>query len=94
MPNFVIQSGTPKNLSSSANVTARAGTLVGIWVSSASATPTLAVYDSATTTTTAIIANTFTPAAATFYPLPFMFTNGCYVVISGTVDCTVAILPS
>jgi hypothetical protein len=92
--NIVKEAFSPKNLSASANVTPRAGSLIDIFVASASSTPTLAVYDSATTTTTAIIVNTFTPAAGTFYPMPFTFTNGCYVVISGTVDCTVGVSPS
>lgn len=86
--------GTPKNLSASANVMPRTGVLLGVWVSSASAVPTIAVYDSATTTTTTIIANTFTPVASTWYPLPFACVNGVYVVISGTVDCTVSVMPN
>ena len=91
MASPVSSAGSPKNLSASANVTPRAGELVGIFVASASATPTIAVYDSATTTTSTIIVNTFTPVAGTFYPMPFTFAAGCYVVISGTVDCTVSV---
>ena len=83
--------GIPKNITSSTNVTPRAGSMIGIFVASASATPTIAVYGSATTTTGTIIVNVFTPVAGTFYPLPFSFSNGCYVVISGTVDCTVGV---
>lgn len=86
--------GSPKNLSASANVMPRAGYVTGIWVSSASSTPTLAVYDSATTTTTAIIANTFTPIGGTWYPIPFRANSGVYVVIGGTVDCTVGVVAS
>lgn len=86
--------GQAKNISASANVMPRAGKITGIWVSSASSTPTIAVYDSATTTTTTIIANTFTPIAGTWYPIPFSLTAGCYVVISGTVDCTVGTMPA
>ena len=92
--NLVKEVFSPKNISASANVTPRSGSLIGIFVASASNTPTIAVYESATTTTTAIIVNTFTPAAGQFYPMPFSFTNGCYVAISGTVDCTVGVSPT
>lgn len=84
--------GSPKNISASANVTPRSGDLIGIFVASASSTPTIAVYDSATTTTATLIVNTFTPIGGTWYPMPFKFTAGCYVVISGTVDCTVSVM--
>lgn len=93
MSGYVNQAGMPKNLSASANVCPRSCALIGIWVSSASNTPTIAVYNSATTGTTAIVANTFTPAPG-FYPMPFNLTAGCYVVISGTVDCTVSVVAS
>ena len=85
--------GTPKNTTSSVNVMPRSGYITGIWVSSASATPTIAVYDSATTTTTTLIANTFTPIGGTWYPIPFRANSGVYVVISGTLDCTVGVVP-
>lgn len=70
------------------------GQLGGIFVSAASATPTITVYDNSTASTTgaATIVSVFTPTAATWYPLPFAFTKGLYIVISGTVACTVAYL--
>lgn len=72
------------NLTATATI-AGSGEMMGIWVSSASATPTIKVADSKGT-----LANTFTPVAATWYRLPFKFINGLTVTISGTVDCTVA----
>jgi hypothetical protein len=69
-----------------------AGKLKGIFVSSASSTPTIAVYDSAAATTTNIVLNTFTPVGATSYMLPLdgaYAKNGLYVVIGGTVAATV-----
>ena len=89
MAGQVIQSGSYENLSASANCASRPAALIGIFVASASSTPTLAVYDSATTTTATIIVNTFTPIAGSFYPIPAQANSGIYVVISGTVDCTV-----
>jgi hypothetical protein len=75
---------------SSANILPAAGKLMGIWVSSASATPTITIYDSATTTTTTTVLGVFTPASATTYRFPeIRVVNGIYIVISGTVDCTV-----
>ena len=67
--------------------------LKGIFVSAASATPTIAVFDSATALSTdPTILGVFVPAAAGNY----LFTNngitaskGLYVVISGTVVATI-----
>lgn len=81
--------GQPKQLSATANVRATQGGLVGIFVSAASATPTITVYDDAATGTSTKIVDTFTPAASTWYPLPIGVANGIYVVISGTVSATV-----
>ena len=58
--------------------------LLGVFVSQASATPTLKLAD-----TLGTIANTFTPAAGTFYALPCQLNGTLTVTISGTVDCTV-----
>lgn len=60
------------------------GRLHGIFVSVASSSPTLKVNDS-----NGIIANTFTPIAGQFYPLPTTFRGSLVVTIGGTVDCTV-----
>jgi ABC-type nitrate/sulfonate/bicarbonate transport system substrate-binding protein len=79
-------------ITASANIKPMAGKLKGIFVSAASGTPTIAVYDSAAATTTSIILNTFTPAAATSYVLPLdgaYAKNGIYVVIGGTVNATI-----
>jgi ABC-type nitrate/sulfonate/bicarbonate transport system substrate-binding protein len=80
-------------LTASANIKPMAGKLKGFFVSSASSTPTITVYDSsATSTTQPTILGTFTPAAATSYVLPLegaYAKNGIYVVIGGTVATTV-----
>lgn len=65
--------------------------LGGIFVSSASSSPTITVYDSATNGTTTKVVDTFTPVAGQFYPMPFQLSAGAYVVIGGTVSCTVAV---
>lgn len=70
-----------------------AGKLKGIFVSAASSTPTITVYDSPSSKNTdPKILDTFTPAAATNYNFfDGMYANkGLYVVISGTVSCTIA----
>jgi ABC-type nitrate/sulfonate/bicarbonate transport system substrate-binding protein len=80
------------NITATANIKPMAGKLKGIFVSSASSTPTITVYDSAAATTTNVILGTFTPAAATSYVLPLdgaYAKNGLYVVIGGTVTATV-----
>lgn len=79
-------------ITASANIKPAAGKLKGIFVSAASGTPTITVYDSASTTTTKTILGVFTPAAATSYVLPLdgaFAQYGIYVAISGTVAATV-----
>lgn len=86
----VIEAGDFVNLSASALVRAGSGALIGIFVASASATPTIKVWD-AVTAATPVLVNTFTPVAATWYAIPAFFKTGCYVTIGGTVDCTVIV---
>lgn len=77
------------NISESTAVKSVTGTFAGIFVSAASDTPTITVYDNTAGSGTKII-DTFTPSASTFYEIPnCVFSNGLYVVISGTVSCTV-----
>ena len=81
------------NITATANIKPMAGKLKGIFVSAASSTPTITVYDSAATSTSQpTMLSTFTPAAATSYLLPLdgaYAKNGIYVVIGGTVTATV-----
>lgn len=88
----VIECGNPARLTASAQVMAGAGGLMGIFVAQASAAPTITVYDNTVGSGTLLV-NTFTPSAGVFYPMPFLFAKGCFVVIAGTVDCTVAFGP-
>jgi len=80
-------------LSATANVKAYQGKLKGIVVTAASNTPLITVYDSATTTTSKPILKVFAPTAATNFNFSgsdgIFFTNGLYVVISGTVEMTI-----
>lgn len=80
----VTESQFYKNLTSTTTVYTGNGGILGIFVASASATPTLKVSDGSNT-----IVNTFTPSAATFYPMPAQFGTSLIVTVSGTVDCTV-----
>ena len=86
--NQVITGGF-KQITATGNVAPIASDLLGVFVSAASGTPTITVYDSATTTTTAPIVSVFTPVAATYYPIPASASSGIYVVIGGTVSATV-----
>ena len=86
--NSVITGGY-KVVSATGNVSPIACDLLGIFVSAASSTPTITIYDSATTTTTAPIVTVFTPTAGTYYTIPASTTSGIYVVIGGTVSATV-----
>ena len=89
MSGFASQTGGYKQISAPGNVSAYPAKIVGIFVSAASSTPTITVYDSATTTTTDKVVYTFTPVAATWYPIPASTSAGLYVVIGGTVSATV-----
>ena len=86
--NIVTESYSYKQLSATANVSPVGGALGGIFCSSGTATVT--IYNSATTTTSYKIVDTFTPLPGQFVPLPFGFSAGLYVVISGTGSFTVA----
>lgn len=80
---------TYKQIAASGNVCAIDGIMGGIFVSAASSTPTITVYDDPATGTGTKIVDTFTPVAGTWYPMPFAFSKGLNVVISGTVSATV-----
>lgn len=80
---------SPKQITTTGNaIRTGAGIMGGIFVSAASSTPTITVYDGLTSGGTKVV-DTFTPVAATYYQMPLAFTTGLTVVIGGTVSCTV-----
>ena len=83
---------SPKPLVASGNVKNSSGALLGIFVSAATGTPTITVYDDAGVGTTTKIVDTFIPIAGTWYPMPFTVQNGVNVVLGATVSCTVSVL--
>lgn len=89
---YVTETFQPKQVSATGNIAGGPARLGGVFVSAASATPTITVYDSATTGTATKIVDTFTPTAGTFYPMPFKADAGVYVVIAGTVSATFGVL--
>lgn len=94
--NVPVETGTyPKrgclysNISASALIDTGAGQIRGIFVASASGTPTIKVWANTSAATTVLV-NTFTPLSGSYYPLgDAQYTTGLYVTIGGTVDCTV-----
>jgi len=88
MSNLVTEAGTPVNISASALIASGSGQILGIFVASASSTPTIKVWGQVSANAPVIV-NTFIPVAATYYKIPAAFTKGLFVTISGTVDCTV-----
>jgi hypothetical protein len=67
------------------------GKIKGIFVSSASSTPTIAIYDAQTASTDVKVIDTYTPVSASninFYD-GITTENGIYVVIGGTVSATI-----
>jgi hypothetical protein len=84
--------GGYRQLSASANIAVGARDILGIFVSAASGSPSITVYDDSGTGTTTKVIDTFTPVAATWYPMPFSVDNGINIVIGGTVSATVSYL--
>jgi hypothetical protein len=82
--------GAFKQIAASGNVKSSQGAMLGIFVSAASATPTITVYDDPAAGTTTKIVDTFTPVAGTWYPIPVTFATGLNIVIAGTVSATVS----
>ena len=79
-------------ISASTQIKPAPGKLIGIFVSSASSTPTITVYDSAVSSASdPVVLATFTPTGNTGHNFfNGLYTNkGIYVVISGTVSATV-----
>ena len=93
MASNAFESVAYKQVKASGNVWPKSAGLVGIFVSAASATPTIAIYDDAGTGTTTQIVDTFTPVAGTYYKLPFYAVSGINLVFGGTVSATVGFLP-
>lgn len=85
----VIESVEPAQITVTTNICAGTGRLAGIFVSSATAAPTLTIYDDAGTGTTRKIVDTFTLTAGSYFKLPFRFYLGCYIVIAGAASVTV-----
>ena len=85
----VVAGQASSNRSASALIKTGPGFLAGIFVASASAVPTIELWDNTSAASTVLV-NTFTPTAGTWYPLPFAFETGLYLTISGTVDCTLS----
>lgn len=79
-------------IKTSTQVTSEPSSLNGIFISSASGTPTITIYNTTTGSGGAgnLIIDTFTPVSATKYEFKQeIFNSGIYVVIGGIVSCTV-----
>jgi hypothetical protein len=80
-------------ITATAQIKRDAGKLNGIFVSSASSTPTITVYDSsASSASDPVVLATFTPTGNTMHNFfQGLFVNkGIYIVISGTVSATIS----
>lgn len=80
-------------ISATAQIKPAAGKINGIFVSAASSTPTITVYDSAVSSASdPVVLATFTPTANTMHNFfQGLYTNkGIYVVIGGTVSATIS----
>jgi len=64
------------------------GDLCGIFVASSSS-GTIKLWNN-TAGSGAVLVNTFSAVAATWYPLPFNFSAGLYITVGGTIDYSVS----
>lgn len=83
-----LQAGGYKRLTATANVSPLPAACLGILCASTTA-GTFQLYDSATTTTATPITGVVTPAAGSYTPINASAGAGLYLVITGTLDCTV-----
>ena len=80
-------------ITATAQIKRDAGKLNGIFISSASSTPTITVYDSSNSSASdPVILATFTPTGNTGHNFfqGLYFNKGLYVVISGTASATIS----
>ena len=80
-------------ITATAQIKRDAGKLNGIFVSSASSTPTITVYDSSVSSASdPVVLATFTPTGNTMHNFfQGLYVNkGVFVVISGTVSATIS----
>lgn len=85
----VISPCTYTHITADTAIKSVAGKLKGIFVSAASNTPTIKLWDN-TSAATNILIETFTPVAGTYYPFPDVeFSTGLYADVGGTVAITV-----
>ena len=82
------QFGSYKNLTSTANVSAKPCAVIGVIVNSTSS-GTFQLYDDPATGTATPITGTITPTASGFFPINVETTAGLYVVIGATINITV-----
>jgi hypothetical protein len=83
-------SASHPTLTSSAAVAVGPGAVTGIFVSAASSTPTIKLWDNATAGSGTVLLDQFTPVAGTMYSFPDLaYNNGVFITIGGTVTCNV-----
>ena len=81
-----------KQISATTQIKTSATVLSGLFISAASATPTITVYDSANANTSdPKVLDTFTPTAGTnyFFDGGVYAGKGLYIVLGGTVSATI-----
>jgi len=77
-------------ISNSTLVKSREGHIIGLFVSSASGSPTIQLWDDSSSGSGTLLVDSFTPLPGSWYPLPFHFKNGLYATVGGTVSCTLS----
>jgi hypothetical protein len=88
--NHSTQGFSYKQITASGNVCAIDGIMGGIYVSSTTAV-TVTVYDDPGTGTTAKMIDT-TPLSVGWNPMPFAFSKGLNIVVSGPLSATVGFI--
>ena len=82
--NFVTESQNYTNITATTTVSTEPCAMLGIFVATASSSPSIAVTDGART-----VVGSFVPSSSTFYAMPARTSTDLVVTLSGTINCTV-----
>lgn len=91
MSTLVYEAAPFTRITGSTVIAQNSAAIIGVLFAAASSTPTISIVDSNDNAAVgdAIVLGTMTPLAGTFLPVPALCQKGIFVILGGTVDCTV-----
>jgi len=85
MSQYVIEGGTPTRFAASAIICTVPASLLGLFISNASSSPTLEVQN-ADTSGSGTVVGSFVPVSGSFYAMPMSMSAGITLVCTGSVS--------